>query len=82
MGGNFFYKFIMGRGKGCIEGFGCRLIFFLTIFTVEGGGGWRLMFFFFNLHLTCGRRKGKGQFYLFHCGVARDRGSRVFFVIC
>ncbi len=31
-GGNFFYKFIMGRGKGC------TLIFFL-FFTVEGDGG-------------------------------------------
>ncbi len=29
IGGNFFDKFIMGRGKGCTEGFGCRLIFFL-----------------------------------------------------
>jgi hypothetical protein len=45
-GGNFFYKFIMGRGKGCTGGLGCRLIFFLPFFTIEGGGGWRLMFFF------------------------------------
>ncbi len=35
---------------------------------------------FFCLHLTCGRRKGKGKgfFFLilfFHCGVARDKGS-------
>ncbi len=29
----FFYKFIMGRGKGC------KLIFFLLFFTVEGEGG-------------------------------------------
>jgi hypothetical protein len=32
-GGNFFYKFTMGRGKGC------RLIFFLFFFTVEREGG-------------------------------------------
>ncbi len=32
-GGNFFYKFIMGRGKGC------KLIFFLFFFIVEGEGG-------------------------------------------
>jgi len=34
-GGNLFYKFIMGRGKGC------KLIYFLLFFIVEaeGGGG-------------------------------------------
>jgi hypothetical protein len=25
----FFYKFIMGRGKGCTGGKGCRLIFLI-----------------------------------------------------
>jgi hypothetical protein len=33
----FFYKFIMGRGKGALRE-GCRLIFFF-FFTVEGEGG-------------------------------------------
>ncbi len=38
---------------------------------------------FFSLHLTCGRKKGKGCFFFlilfFHCVVVRDKGSRVFF---
>ncbi len=47
----------MGRRKGFrVEK--CTLIFFFLFFTVEGeGGGGK---FFFGLHLTCGRRKGKG----------------------
>jgi hypothetical protein len=37
----------------------CRLILFFLFFTVEGEGGGGQCFFF-CLHLTCGRRKGKG----------------------
>jgi hypothetical protein len=38
-GGNFFYKFIMGRGKGC------SLIFFLLFFLLLRGRGKGYIFF-------------------------------------
>ncbi|CAM6011152.1 unnamed protein product, partial [Sphagnum balticum] len=37
--GNFLYKFIMGRGKGCTGGLGCTLIFFLPFFLLFRGRG-------------------------------------------
>ncbi len=59
--------------------------FFLNFFTVEGegegegegGGGW----FFFPLHLKCGRRRGKGLFFLlnFFFIVEWLRKGKVFF---
>ncbi len=68
----------MGQGKGC------RLIFFLLFFIVEGEGGGGQCFFIPLFDMW--KEEGKGMifilFYFFHCGVARDRGSRVFFLIC
>ncbi len=40
--GNFFYKVIMGRGKGCTS------IFFLLVLLLLKGGG---QFFFFSLDI-------------------------------
>ncbi len=44
---------------------------FLISFTLEGERGYKLMFFFSLLHLTCGRKRGKGFFFFlklfFHC---------------
>jgi hypothetical protein len=45
----------------------CLDFYFILFLTVEGegewegeqGGGW----FFFSLHLKCGRRRGKGFFF-------------------
>ncbi len=48
----------------------------------EGGGG---QCFFFLPSFDMWKEEGKGMilfFYFFHRGVARDRGSRVFFLIC
>jgi len=28
------------------------------------------------------KEEGKGMILFFHCGVAKDRGSKVFFLIC
>ncbi len=59
----------------------CRLIFFLLFFTVEGEGGGGQCFFFLP-SFDMWKEEGKGMilfFYFFHRGVARDRGSRVFF---
>jgi hypothetical protein len=47
------YLFIV-QGEGV-----CLDLFFLNSFTLEGEGGYKLMVFFL-LHLTYGRRRGKG----------------------
>ncbi len=83
--GVIFLQIHYGTGERVHRGFRVQVDFFSSFFYYWGGGGWRLMFFF-CLHLTCGRRKGKGWFFfnlfIFHCGVVRDKGSRVFFLIC
>jgi hypothetical protein len=57
-GGYFFYKFIMGRGKGC------RLIFFLFFFTVEGEGVEVNVFFLLSFDMW--KEEGKGKRMIFN----------------
>ncbi len=52
-GGFFFYKFIMGRGKGC------TLSFFLLYFSIEGEGGGGECFFFLP-RFDMWKEEGKG----------------------
>jgi hypothetical protein len=44
------YLFIV-QGEGV-----CLDLFIFNFFTLEGQGGYKLMFFFSLLHLTCGRK--------------------------
>jgi hypothetical protein len=47
-----------------VQGDGVRLDFiFLISFILERDGGYKLMFFFFLLDLTCGRKRGRGFFF-------------------
>ncbi len=45
-------------------------------FTLEGEGGCWLMFFFFLLHLTCGRRKGRGLLFFNPFAIIEWLGKR------
>ncbi len=60
-GGYFFLQIHYGMGERVHRGKGCNLIFFLLFFffLLLKGRGVEVNVFF-CLHLTCGRRKGKG----------------------
>jgi hypothetical protein len=49
---SYIYSLFMGRG--------CALNFFLNLFYFGGGDGVQVNAFFFVLHLTCGRSRGRG----------------------
>ncbi len=56
----FFTNSLWDGGEGAPgERVHLDFILFILFFYCGGGGGWRVMFFF-GLHLTCGRKKGKG----------------------
>jgi hypothetical protein len=85
-----FCKLLFTRQGGkvsCFRGFvwlfmgrGCAFIYLFWCLLLLNGRGWRLMFFFL-LHLTCARRRGRGlvfSFFLFHYWVAMEGGHGFF----
>jgi len=70
--------FTVETGERVHRGKGCTLIIFFFCLLLRGRGV-EVYVFFFGLHLTCGRRKGKGYIYIyflilfFDCGVGRDK---------
>jgi hypothetical protein len=68
------------RGKGC------KLIFYFYFLLLKGRGVEVNVFFLPSFDMW--KEEGKGMIFIyflilfFHCGVARDRGSRTFFRIC